>query len=197
MSLFSVRKRRLRGIILMGGPREDRNKLFSEVHTERTRCNEKILHHEGDQMLAEVPKSGYGISVLGDTQNLPGHFNVTRELIIFHTLSIPSVKGVPVIMGLRKTVAMSCKFRYFMYKTDSADVTPLLKRSSSGGFASELHGSREIKLVAAEITPLTPPEKDFCPARSSSWSSSLHDLMAVSSGTERGQLIGVVSGLQG
>lgn len=33
-----------------------------------------------------------------------------------------------------------------MYKTDSVDVTPLMEGKISGGFASELPGSREIKV---------------------------------------------------
>lgn len=34
--------------------------------------SEKIIHHEDDQMQVQVPKRGCGISMLGDTWNLPG-----------------------------------------------------------------------------------------------------------------------------
>ena len=51
--------------------------------------------------------------------------------------------------------------------------------------------------AAAEVTPVAPPEKGLSSASSSPWSSSLRELMAVSSGAERGRLMGVVFGLQG
>lgn len=93
MALFSLTKRRLRGVLiaiynyLVRHYREDQAKLFSEVSTKidwkiintswNTRCSDQtslkkdnFFNHKGDRTLEQIAQRGWGISILEDAQDL-------------------------------------------------------------------------------------------------------------------------------